>query len=152
MMLLGLLAACGGNGSYRDDVSIDELAAAVDAAIADSGAMIEAPDNYISGTMQMPVSEYDGYCIKLNSMGVNIDEYGIFKGKDSEQVQEIKKAAEEYLRWYMEERWMPEYMPQEYPKLENAEVKVAGNYVMYAILSDSTRASAFEVFQNALAK
>lgn len=148
VMLLGLLAACGGGGSYRDDVSIGTLSDAVDAIIG-ADAMIEAPDNYIAGTMQMSVADYAGYCIKLNSMGVNIDEYGIFKGKDAKQAQEIKAAVESYLQ-FRKDSWMPEYMPQERPKLDSAEIKVAGNYVMYAILSDSARTEALAAFEGAL--
>lgn len=152
VILLGLLAACGGGGgAYRDDVSIDTLAAAVDAKLSAPEAMIEAPGNYIIGTMQMDVSSYAGYSIKLNSMGINIDEYGIFKGTDEKQAQEIKKAVEDYLQ-LRRDSWMPEYMPQEYPKLENAEIRTAGNYVMYAILSDSEKTAVFAAFEQEIAK
>lgn len=148
LTLLGLLTACGGS-SYRDDVLISDLVKAVDSSINGAEAMIEAPNNYISGTMKMNVSDYAGYCVKLNSMGVNADEYGIFKGMDENQTQEIKKAIEDYFQ-LRKDIWMPEYMPQEYPKLENAEIKVAGNYLIYAILSDSERAAVFAAFDAAL--
>ena len=45
---------------------------------------------------------------------------------------------------------MDEYMPEEKPKLENAEVKTVGNYVMYAILSDDGKKSAFGAFEKSL--
>ena len=41
-------------------------------------------------------------------------------------------------------------MPGERPKLDSAEVKIVGNYVMYAILSDSDRTAAFDAFSKAL--
>jgi len=45
---------------------------------------------------------------------------------------------------------MKEYMPEEFPKLESAEVKTAGNYVIYAILSDNDKKAAFDAFNKAL--
>ena len=41
-------------------------------------------------------------------------------------------------------------MPEERPKLDSAEIKVVGNYVMYAILSDSDKTAAFEAFEKVL--
>jgi hypothetical protein len=43
-------------------------------------------------------------------------------------------------------------MPEEYPKLENASVKALGNYVIYAILSDSAKTDALDAFESALKK
>ena len=47
---------------------------------------------------------------------------------------------------------MPEYLPEEYPKLKNAEIKSAGLYVMYAVLSDSEKEAAFKELENMLVK
>lgn len=41
---------------------------------------------------------------------------------------------------------MDEYLPQEKPKLDSAEVWVEGNYVMYAILGDAEREAAHTAF------
>ena len=43
---------------------------------------------------------------------------------------------------------MDEYLPDEKPKLDNAEVWTQGNYVMYAILGDSDRAAVKQAFQS----
>ena len=45
---------------------------------------------------------------------------------------------------------MVEYMPEEFPKLQNAETKTIGNYVMYAILSDSDKQAVFSAFEKTL--
>ena len=42
------------------------------------------------------------------------------------------------------EAWMPEYMPEEFPKMEAASVKIFGNYVVYAILSEDVKADVFD--------
>ena len=147
--LICTLAACGGGTSkVRDDVSAKDVSAAV-AAVLTKDSLVTAPDSYISGSMKMDMSGYKGYDVKINSKGVNIDEYGVFQGKDATQTAEIKKAVEDYVQRY-KDRWVPEYMPGERPKLDSSEVKVEGNYVMYAILSDDDKAAAFGAFEKAL--
>lgn len=147
--MLCSLAACGSSSStVRDDVSAKDLSEAV-AAVLTQDSLVTAPDSYISGSMKMDMSGYKGYDVKINSKGVNIDEYGVFQGKDAAQAAEIKKAVEDYIQRY-KDRWVPEYMPGERPKLDSSEVKVEGNYVMYAILSDSDKTAAFDAFEKAL--
>lgn len=149
IMILSLFAACGDNSSVKNDVPAEDIASSI-AKTLGSDSFVDAPETYINGSMKMEVSSYADYCVKINSKGINIDEFGIFKGNDSKQAGEIKTAVENYLKMRVE-TWMPEYMPEEFPKLENAEIKTAGNYVMYAILSDSDKTSAFDAFSKALA-
>ena len=42
--------------------------------------------------------------------------------------------------------WLNEYLPEEKPKLEHAEVWSEGNYVMYAILDDDNREAVYKAF------
>lgn len=147
VLLMGLLAACG--GSYRDDASISELEAAIDSSIGGAGSMIKAPDSYISFPIQIEASDYAEACIKVDSQGININEYGVFKTTGKDQAAALKTKLEESLA-HRVETWMPEYMPEELPKLENAVVTVCGNYVMYAILDSDGRTAAANAFENTL--
>jgi len=140
---------CGKTAVARDDVAVGDVSAAVVKALGSEDAFVSAPETYISGSMKMEVSDYDSYDIKINSKGVNIDEFGIFKATDSTQVATIEQAVKNYLQLRLD-TWMVEYMPEEHPKLENAEVKTFGNYVMYAILSDDGRKTAFNTFEKGL--
>jgi hypothetical protein len=149
ILIFSALAACGGSSSYRTDVPAADIAAAVDAILADGADMAELSDTYITGSMQLSVGDYEDYCVKIASKGVNINEYGIFKGTDGDHAKTIKADLEAYLQMRLDS-WMPEYMPEELPKLENAEIKVCGTYVMYAILSDEERAAAFSAFETAV--
>ena len=150
MLLISMLAACGGKSSeVRNDVAVTDVSAAVAAVLSEKDALVSVPETYFSGSMKMDVSDYEGYDVKINSQGVNIDEYGVFKAKDSTQVAALEQAVKNYLQ-FRKDTWMEEYMPEEYPKLENAEVKTVGNYVMYAILSDSSKKSAFDAFEKSL--
>lgn len=142
-MALCLLAACGEKAVSEPAMS--DLVAAVDTAIGNDGSMVAVDDNYIKGSMKMDVSDYADHTVKINAMGVNIDEYGIFKGKDSAQAKTIKTAVENYLQM-RKDTWMTEYMPEEFPKLQDAEVWTEGNYVMYAILGSDTKTAADDAF------
>ncbi len=149
VLALGLLAACGSSGSkVKDDVAAADVSKAVVAALpADSFAA--ASETYITGVMKMEVSGFKGYDVEANSKGENIDMFGVFQGSDEKQTAEIKKACDDYLQM-RKDTWMPEYMPEERPKMDAAEVKVVGHYVMFAILSDSDKTAAFGAFEKAL--
>ena len=145
-LALCLLAGCGKKAVSEPDMSA--LADLVDAAIGNEGALVETDANYIKGMMKMDVSDYAAYTVKINTIGIAIDEYGIFKGADEAQAKEIKTAVENYLQ-LREDTWMKEYRPEEFPKLQAAEVWTEGNYVMYAILSDDAKAAASGAFTGA---
>lgn len=148
VLALGLFAACGSSAKVKDDVAAADVSKAVVAALqADSFAAVS--ETYVTGVMKMEVASFKGYDVELNSKGENIDMFGVFQGSDEKQTAEIKKACEDYLQM-RKDTWMPEYMPEERPKMDAAEVKVVGNYVMFAILSDSDKTAAFGAFEKAL--
>lgn len=147
LVMVMLLCACGsGKGK---DVPVDDVVAAVDEALGKDESLVAVDENYIKGYMKMDVADYDGFTVKINAYGANIDEYGVFRAKDSSQAKEIKSAVESYLQLRVDS-WMDEYMPEEKPKLTAAEVKTNGNYVMYSILSDADKQAAFGAFDGAL--
>lgn len=149
MALLMLFALCACRGAEIEDVPVDTLADSVAQAIDKSESLIKMGSEYILGYMGMDVSEYEGFAVEINAYGANIDEFGIFKGRDEEQAGEIKSAVEDYLQLRLAS-WMDEYMPEEKPKLTCAEIKTVGTYVMYCILSDEDKQTAFEVFEKSL--
>lgn len=143
-----LLSACGGK-TYRNDVSASEIGSAVDGAIAAADNMVDAPASYITSSMKLDVSNLSDYTVKINSRGISIDEYGIFKAADDAQLKEIQTLVNDYLQFRLDS-WMVEYLPEEFPKIENAEAKTVGSYVMYAILSDSDKKAAFDALESSL--
>ena len=76
----------------------------------------------------------------------DLDEFGIFEvgeGKAQEVRNQLlngylKKKYSENLEWYNS------YMPTETPKLRDAEVRVFGNCVAYAVLSQENRKAFFD--------
>jgi hypothetical protein len=108
-------------------------------------------ESYLKGAMKLDPSIFSEWLVKINAYGANIDEYGIFKAPDEAGVAAVREAAEGYLK-LRRDTWMEEYMPEEKPKLTQAEVKVCGLYVFYTIVSDDVRAQIASDLENALKK
>ncbi len=138
-----LLCSCGGDDSAKQP-EMQDVATAVFNSI-DTENMAQIPDGYVTNMMQIPLDGYASRNTIISTVGTNINEYGIFLGKDAEQAAELKAALEDYLE-YREELWMDEYLPQEKSKLFDAEIWTEGNYVMYAILDEAEREAAHSAF------
>ena len=67
---------------------------------------------------------------------------------------ELAEECRDYLKEKYEDEnaFIASYAPEELPKLKDAEVKVFGNYVVYAILSESDRATLFANVEEMLKK
>lgn len=149
LLILVFITSCSANKSeVRDDVPLSDLEAAIDTHL-DKDSFAAMEESYLKGAMKLDTSLYESYIVKVNAYGANIDEYGIFKAKDSTRLKAAQDAVIGYLQM-REDTWMDEYMPEEKPKLEAAEVKTTGLYVMYAILSDESRSDVFSEFENIL--
>ena len=82
-----------------------------------------------------------------------MDEFGIFHVTDG-NAEDLETELEDYLEESYEQNkdWYDSYMPEETPKLRDAQVKVFGNYVVYVILSEADCEAAFEAVEKALKK
>lgn len=147
LSLLACLAGCG-KAKYKDNVSLDSLTDLFDKKLG-SSSMEAMNSGYLSGAMHLDPTMFGTYVVKLNARGVNIDEYGIFKAKSEDEVEDVKDAVEGYLK-LRRDTWMKEYMPEEKPKLDKASVTVCGRYVMYLIVSDELRSTLTDSFVNML--
>ncbi len=144
-----LLTACGGS-KVRDDVAPADVAAAVSKALGMENDLVSLDGTFL-GLTGKSADAVGEHAILVVANGTSIDEIGVFKA-GAMTVDELKALAGDYLDLYAEKTWpMVElYNPDEKPKLTGAEVKVLGNYVMYAILSETDRKTASDAFENAL--
>ena len=146
--LLLCLCACG--AKYRDDVPLSRITAVIDARMgADS--LDEMTSGFVSGSMHLDPNSFGGYVVKINKKGVNIDEYGVFRTPENGKPSEVKDAIDGYLKM-RRDTWMKEYMPEEKPKLDKAEVKVYGNYILYVIADDEVRSNLYNDLEKLLKK
>ena len=156
LFLLSAVACDGGN--WRDDLTAESLSITVKAAIP-----AEDGWNTVSGAYISPSSwgeDYADYLALVSDYTIvisaesdmNVDEMGIFHVKDAGDAAKIKSFAESYLTAY-KLRMAPlleSYNQAELPKLECAEVKVCGSYVLYTVLSAEDTAAAQNAFEKAL--
>lgn len=138
-----LLSACGSKAAAEPEMS--EVVAAVEAVVPTDG-MTELTGSYIENVFKLTEDKYADCYVMSTNVGTTIDEFGIFKGADEAQAAELKSAVEAYLQFRLDS-WMPEYLPEEFPKLQGAKLWTEGNYVMYAILSDDAKTAAEAAFQ-----
>ena len=109
--------------------------------------MADPGANYVRGYMRRTPEEIGEYIILKNVMGTNIDEFGIFKAGTMDAAA-LKEMIDAYIK-ILQDSWM-NYQPEEEPKLKGAEVRTVGDYVMYVILSDADKETAFKTFTAAL--
>lgn len=150
-----LLSACGeggsGNGTETEEkkepVTLSAVFDAVSAAVPDADKLTDAQASYLSGFLKASPEDFAGYKIVTQSISTSIDEIGIFEAKSKDDIKKIEEMIDTFFSFRVS-IWDPKYLPEEYPKLEDAERVTSGNYVMYVILSDDARAAAITAFEN----
>ena len=150
LFLIFSLCACKkSNAVYLDTVSAEKLAeeAAEELEYAD---FRTANGDWLADYVTLPDGLTD-YRICFSSDGNNLNEFGIWHVK-SDQIAPLEATLRAYLaESLMKNReFYNSYIPQETAKLEDAEVRVFGNYVCYAILDREDRALFFHTIEDEL--
>ena len=153
LVLVTLLSACGKKEKgYVDDIPCSELADTAEEQIpVDFGYETYGGEHlryYFEDTKL-----HDDACLRYTVRSEDISEFGIFHAPNAEARDELEDLCEDYLEDLLEEKsaFIASYAPEELPKLERAEVRTFGNYVTYAILSDSDREIFFDTILKKLA-
>ncbi len=149
LMLLSLVA-CGGT-TYKTDVEASAIADAAVVNLTEGTIFKTAEEDILSDYFATP-DYVDSSIVRISSDGSsNLDEFGVFRvtaGKQKDMVSLLEgylsNSYEKNLEWYNS------YIPEETPKLRDAEVEVFGNYVVYAIMSADSRALLFSSIEDTL--
>lgn len=144
------LSSCGSN-EYRDDVSCESLTDAIrEAAPCESGySQFDADElEYLFGALPL-CSEKS---VIYSTENTDINEIGVFRTENPDAASEVRDSVLAYIAEMQEDQisFIASYAPAEVPKLEGAEVRVMGNYVIYAVLSKSERNAAFDAAEKIL--
>lgn len=143
-----LMLSCG-SGVLKDNVPVRDIAETVNKALSGIQNLSAADENYISVQQALPISECDDYMEMFQTSGVGIDEYGIFRMKEESGVEGMKSAIQNYIDG-AKLSFNENYAPNEKPKLDNAEIRVFGKYVVYAVLSEDDKNVLFSALEAAL--
>ena len=147
------LAACGKTAAYRDDVSASALSDTVSAKIpAEGGYDLSGADfltYYFEGNTAI-----DDFVIAASAASSDVNEYGILHVNAIEQVSEVEELAQVYLSNQRDflSTFVNTYNAAEMAKLEEATVRVFGNYVVYTILSEADTQAVMAAVEDMLLK
>ena len=151
LALCCLLFACAKASAYANDVPCAELAdRATDQIPVNFGYETYGGEHirYYFDDTELP----DDVCLRYSVLSEDINEVGIFHAPNEEAKAELVRLCEDYLARLLDEEsaFIASYAPKELSKLEHAEVKSFGNYVVYAILDDDDRELVFETVEKEL--
>ena len=148
-LLLLFICSCGAS-DYANDVGVESIDTRAKEALALNGGYYNADSDFMTFTFHDP--EYvDAYAVTFAQTSTDISEYGIFHVSESDKVDDMVALAEGYLESY-KANWMTNYLAEEYPKIENAQVRAFGCYVVYSILDENATDRLHETVEQMLAK
>ena len=146
------LAACTSAKKYADDLSADKLNKSAISSLADSVEYTTAADGFLDDYFTVP-SYAKSVDIRFATDANNLNEFGVFQ-VEAGNAKAMETLLKDYLSksYQTNQAWYDSYIPAETPKLRDAEVKVFGNYAVYAIADTTTRTSFFEAIESQLTK
>ncbi len=153
VMLLFLLAltACAKNNEYRNDLSCTALAEKATDICRVEGGYSAYGDEQIKYFFE-DTHLHDAYSLLYSTDSGDINEIGVFHCPDEKSAEELLQITYRYLEdmQVTQVNFISSYAPYEIPKLEGAEARRYGCYVVYAILDTAEQRSAFSAIENEL--
>lgn len=139
--------------SYRDDTKCsilsenveDKLTLGDGLELLDKGDLALQSEPAVSDVLSL----VDDHVFRFTG-GNSFDEYAIFHVADEQNVETVKKAFEDYMKIKREDALYRTYFPGEEYKLDDAQVTVYGNYVVYGALSEEGRNTLFSQIKQLL--
>lgn len=129
---------------YKKDVNPKEIADILSQKTPTESAWIDEDQNFIEEFVALPeyIKESKVYYARNTN---DLDEFGVFVVEDGKENAVRSLLVQGYLQKRYSENleWYNSYMPTETPKLRDAEVRVFGNCVVYAVLDSDRRATFF---------
>ena len=144
-----LLSSCGGP-NYRSDLSAETLSQKC-------AEELKLENIAFEGREALPKENRPGLApdvsICYSTSGNNLDEIGVWKATGEKPRQVATFLADSLFERYEEnEAFYLSYIPEELPKLRDAEVRVYGDYVVYAVLAPEQKKAFFQFLEKTFAK
>lgn len=138
-----VLSSCGGKMGNKKEIDTAKIASTLSQKTPTDSKWINEDQTFLKEYTLLPKfvkSSAIYYAQDTN----NLDEFGVFWIEEGKAKAVRQQIAEDYLKKRYNENldWYNSYMPTETPKLRDAEVRIYGDCVVYAILS-SARKTAF---------
>jgi hypothetical protein len=140
-----LLTACGEEEKYKKEINAKEIAETLSEKTPTESVWIDEDQKFIEEYVTFPENVKESHVYYAQNTN-DLDEFGIFEVEEGKAQEVRKQLLSGYLKKRYNENleWYNSYMPTETPKLRDAEVRVYGDCVVYAILSPENRKAFFE--------
>ena len=131
--------------AYQKDINAKEIADALCEKTPIESQWIDNDQDFIKEYITVPEAVKESYVYYAQNTNV-LDEFGIFEVEEGKAQEVRNQLLSGYLKKRYDENleWYNSYMPTETPKLRDAEVRVYGNCVAYAVLSPEKRTAFFK--------
>lgn len=134
------------NTDYKENISVKEFAEQFDNLLSNGQKLTPVDDDFINGMLQLDLSNVSEYLLKIQTSGTEVDQYGIFKAKSEKAADLLANSVQAYLEM-LRENWQNfNYLPEETPKINAAEVKTAALYVVFVVAAEDEKAAVFDEF------
>ena len=139
------LTACRGDAEYIKEINPYEIATTLSKKITSESEWVNEEISVIEEYVEVPEYVRAGSIYYAQNTN-DLDEFGVLFVEEGE----AKAVRSLLMHGYLEKRyndnreWYDSYMPAETPKLRDAEVRIYGNCVAYAILSPERRTAFFD--------
>lgn len=144
------LTSCGA-WSYGSSLDSDILLERLTGRISGFEDYEEYSDKELSELFALPYESYDA-CVIYSRDSDDQGELGVIKASDEKSAGEILEALEVYLEAMRTERrhFIVNYLPDELSKLESADVRRYGSYVIYTVLEPEDARAVFDAAKEEL--
>ena len=139
-----MLASCD-QEEYKKEIDAKKVAAELSQTTPTESKWIDEDQAFIGEYIE--IDEYVKESQIFYAQNTNdLDEFGIFEVEEGKAQEVRNQLLSGYLKKRYDENleWYNSYMPTETPKLRDAEVRVFGNCVVYAVLSKENRKAFFD--------
>ena len=155
-MLAGLLlvTGCVPRVTYSDTVACARLVTIALQEMENAEDYLPADEDhfafYFGG--QEAFDEVEDAQVVFHREATNVNELGIFRADDEEDVTAVRDMVEKYLHDQVENlrSFAANYSPRDMEKIESAGVRVYGTYVVYYILDDGDATRTLEAIRQAI--
>ena len=127
------MTACG--NKYFDDLPAKDLSDALERGIVTDGGYREADSDFLTFHIDGGNKYIKDFRIILAvNSGENASEIGVFRANNEADAKSLAKLCQSYIN-NKKAHWNYDYNPDENVKIENADVKIFGVYVVYTVLT-----------------
>ena len=132
VLLLALLAACGGGNENADvTINLNDLWSKIEA-LGEMPMQMDVPDEFLADADNYGIDKADleDYIAKMPGMMVHATEFFIAKVKDGKM--DTVKAALESRQAALDTQWST-YLPDQYELVKNYKLTTNGSYIFFAV-------------------